>query len=116
MPADYQILMQHCWATDAAARPGINRVLECLQYMIAQREQPHLAHADRPAGLWGATWSASAPLPILLASQPPRKQQWWQQPHLMQRASFVKLLGGDGSGSSKVAGASASVSYQLPCP
>jgi hypothetical protein len=25
MPADYQLLMEHCWASDPAARPNVDR-------------------------------------------------------------------------------------------
>jgi hypothetical protein len=37
MPADYQLLMQSCWASSPADRPSIVRVLDCLDAMIEER-------------------------------------------------------------------------------
>jgi hypothetical protein len=81
MPADYQLLMQHCWATEASARPKISRVLEALQYMVRQRQQQQQG-AD-------GTSSELGPLPVLLSMPLPRKQQPWQ--HQMQRAAVLKV-------------------------
>ncbi|KAF8061385.1 Acad10 [Scenedesmus sp. PABB004] len=39
IPADYQLLMEHCWATEPADRPKAPRVVECLNLMIAERRQ-----------------------------------------------------------------------------
>lgn len=82
MPADYQLLMQHCWATEPSARPKISRVLECLQYMVRQRQQQQQSARD-------GTYSEPGPLPVLLSMPPPRKQQPWQ--HQMQRAADLKV-------------------------
>jgi hypothetical protein len=81
MPSDYQLLMQHCWATEPSARAPISRVLECLQYMVRQRQQQQQA-AD-------GTTSDPGPLPVLLSMPPPSKQQPWQ--HQMQRAAALKV-------------------------
>eukprot|EP00878_Enallax_costatus_P018623 GHUV01019614.1.p1 GENE.GHUV01019614.1~~GHUV01019614.1.p1 ORF type:complete len:911 (+),score=211.03 GHUV01019614.1:148-2880(+) len=74
MPADYQLLMEHCWATDPADRPSIDRVLECLRYMIHERHQSvmqpwpfaaaHLQHTSAP------TSSVADRVPSLLVRQP----------------------------------------------
>lgn len=111
MPADYQLLMQHCWATEPAARPSISRVLECLRYMISERQQQQLQ--DITSGGTHAVSAAqralvSDPLPELLASPPPRKtQHWWQQQH-MQRLALMKMLGSETSASPPVTEAPAS--------
>jgi len=97
MPADYQILMQHCWATDPDARPSISRVLECLQHMITERQHKARGSMDVQAGGPGRL-AASAPLPLLLQSAPPSKQHWWQL-HAMQRLSLMKMMGSETSNS-----------------
>ncbi|KAF8061383.1 roco8 [Scenedesmus sp. PABB004] len=64
MPPDYQLLMEHCWATESANRPSIDRVLECLRFMVLER-QGHAAGA--PAGGGGAACGAGGAPPALLA-------------------------------------------------
>lgn len=90
--------MQHCWATEPSARPSVSRVLECLQYMIRERQQQAAASSSGDAG--GATQLvASDPLPHLLANPPQRKQaHWWQAPHV-RKASLLKAVGSEASAS-----------------
>lgn len=38
MPEDYQVLMQHCWATAPCDRPSAAHVAEVLRFMIADRK------------------------------------------------------------------------------
>ncbi|WIA34800.1 hypothetical protein OEZ86_013102 [Tetradesmus obliquus] len=38
-PKDYAILMESCWAADPANRPKAERVVECLVYMIVERQR-----------------------------------------------------------------------------
>lgn len=106
MPANYQLLMQHCWATDLEARPTISRVLECLEYMLQERQQQRLAgpaaSAERQA--------VSAPLPLLLQSPPPRKQQHWWQHQNVQRLALLKVVGSEGSSSPMASAAGLQVS------
>lgn len=90
MPASYQLLMQHCWATELSARPTITRVLECLDYMVREKQQA-AAGGNAPEG--GA---ASDPLPHLLANPPQRKAHWWQSQHL-RRASLLRAMGSEAS-------------------
>lgn len=37
MPADYQLLLEHCWASDPADRPSADKLLGCLSVMAAER-------------------------------------------------------------------------------
>lgn len=105
MPADYQLLMQHCWATDPAARPSVSRVLECLRYMISERQQQlqSTTAGTHAAGAAQRTLASDPlPQPELLASPPPRKtQHWWQQQH-MERLALMKMLGSETSASPPV--------------
>jgi hypothetical protein len=107
MSADYQLLMQHCWATEPAARPSISRVLECLRYMISERQQQllQISTTDGTHAVSAAQRSLVSdplPQPELLASPPPRKtQHWWQQQH-MQRLALMKMLGSETSASPPV--------------
>lgn len=39
MAADYRLLMERCWASEAAARPSVERVIECLRCMVLERRQ-----------------------------------------------------------------------------
>lgn len=110
MPADLQILMEHCWSSDPAARPSIDRVLQCLEFMVSERQQLPAAGG---AGGGVGTPSASAPMPSLLTSQPLRKQQhWWQQPQFLSRHVPLLMQLGSDSGS-RAATASSQVRAQL---
>jgi hypothetical protein len=99
--------MQHCWATEPSARPAVGRVLECLQYMIRERQQQAAASSSGAAG--GPTpCVASDPLPHLLANPPQRKQiHWWQAPHV-RKAALVKGVGSEASASQPANSAPAS--------
>lgn len=90
--------MQHCWATEPSARPSVSRVLECLQYMIRERQQQAAASSSDAAG-GPSPCVASDPLPHLLATAPQRKQtHWWQAPHV-RKASLLKGVGSEASAS-----------------
>lgn len=94
-------------------RPSISRVLECLRYMISERQQrlQSTTTADTHAAGAAQHTLASDPLPQpeLLASPPPRKtQHWWQQQQHMQRLALMKMLGSETSASPPVTEAPAS--------
>eukprot|EP00775_Hariotina_reticulata_P003316 gene3316-3593_t len=70
MPADYQLLMEHCWATDPECRPSVDRLLECLRFMIRERQD-----SDEEASPSGLQHSKSAPSPMALLKQLPDKRK-----------------------------------------
>jgi hypothetical protein len=70
MPADYQLLMEHCWATDPEGRPSVERLLECLKFMIRERQD-----ADELSSSSGLPHSKSAPSPMALLKQLPDKRK-----------------------------------------
>eukprot|EP00878_Enallax_costatus_P043713 GHUV01051772.1.p1 GENE.GHUV01051772.1~~GHUV01051772.1.p1 ORF type:complete len:370 (-),score=77.77 GHUV01051772.1:1193-2194(-) len=39
MPADYLLLMDHCWAADPADRPTAVRLIQCIEFMILERRK-----------------------------------------------------------------------------
>lgn len=39
MPADYQLLMERCWASDPADRPTVDKLVGCLSVMAAERHR-----------------------------------------------------------------------------
>jgi hypothetical protein len=39
MPRDFSLLMMSCWATNATDRPSADRLLECLQMMLQERQE-----------------------------------------------------------------------------
>lgn len=39
MPRDYSLLMLSCWATNPTDRPTADRLLECLQMMLQERQE-----------------------------------------------------------------------------
>jgi hypothetical protein len=41
MPRDYSLLMLSCWATSPADRPTADRLLELLQMMLQERQEPY---------------------------------------------------------------------------
>lgn len=48
MPADYQLLMERCWASDPADRPTLDKLIGCLSVMAAERNRRINPHADLP--------------------------------------------------------------------
>ncbi|WIA14609.1 hypothetical protein OEZ85_003117 [Tetradesmus obliquus] len=73
MPSDYALLMQSCWAAEPGERPGISRVLQCLDSMIKERRK-RLSIDD-----------TSLPPPEHSQLQP------WQQQHRSSKSSWVPL-------------------------
>eukprot|EP00775_Hariotina_reticulata_P003313 gene3313-3589_t len=70
MPADYQLLMEHCWATDPQDRPTVDRLLEFLAYMVSEREESVAAASASKPGIF----HPKAPhLPSLLFQPLPEK-------------------------------------------
>jgi hypothetical protein len=49
MPADYELLMESCWAASPSDRPSIVRVLDCLDAMIEERALQAAAEEVRDA-------------------------------------------------------------------
>lgn len=39
MPADYQLLMERCWASDPSDRPSADKLVSCLRVMAAERSR-----------------------------------------------------------------------------
>uniref|UniRef100_A0A383W352 Protein kinase domain-containing protein n=1 Tax=Tetradesmus obliquus TaxID=3088 RepID=A0A383W352_TETOB len=60
-PKDYAILMESCWAADPANRPKAERVVECLRYMIVERQRNLAAAAAAAAEDTSAASAAMAP-------------------------------------------------------
>jgi len=48
MPADYQLLMERCWASDPTDRPSLDKLIGCLSVMAAERNRRINPHADLP--------------------------------------------------------------------
>lgn len=83
MPADYQQLMQKCWATQPPDRPTASAAVECLQYMIQQRQSQTSGSADAPI----------APPPLLAAGL-----QQQQLPGMAQAVQQQRVQQGPGGG------------------
>lgn len=67
MPADYQLLMERCWASDPADRPSVEKLVGCLAVMAAERNKrinPDARHEPT------ATPAAAAAVAIAAARSP----------------------------------------------
>jgi hypothetical protein len=92
MPTDYQRLMQQCWATQPPDRPTASAAVECLQYMIQQRQGQTSGSADAPI----------APPPLLAAGlqqqQHPSTAAAVQQQQVQQGPGGVENTSQRGTG------------------
>lgn len=60
MPADYQLLMERCWASDTADRPSVDKLVGCLSVMAAERQRRLNPNATMPSSATPAAAAAVA--------------------------------------------------------
>lgn len=92
MPADYQLLLERCWASDPADRPSADKLLGCLSVMAAERHRRINPHAATLQEL------PASPAAAVAAAGALRGQQRLQ---LGGGASLWRQGSGSGSGSSR---------------
>ncbi|WIA34798.1 hypothetical protein OEZ86_013101 [Tetradesmus obliquus] len=67
MPSDYRLLMENCWATEPTNRPTADRIIECLRYMIIERQRNLAGSRQGTPGTPLAAAAAAAAAPRRLS-------------------------------------------------